>query len=377
MSDKTKKVDVFLDDRKVGILAETSDHRAAFAYDREWLRSGFPVSPFSLPLEEQVFVPSGRKFHGLWGVFADSLPDAWGRLLVDRMLLGEHRRPEDVSELERLMIVGNSGMGALTYRPAKDTAEQIPPGDLDLLCEKCAAILRHEDVQDADALYSLGGSSGGARPKVMTDEWIIKFPASREMKDTGRMEKEYMDCASACGIQVPETKLLPSARCAGYFAVRRFDREKSDAGLIRKHVLTAAAILETDWHTGTADYADLLKLTGILSRSCRGDLLEMYRRMCFNVFAHNRDDHLKNFSWIYDAAAGCWHPSPAYDLTWSTTWYGEHTLTVNGNSRNPGMEELIAVGKAAGLSPSVCRKIAGRIREIAVPLEEKYRDIQS
>ena len=73
----------------------------------------------------------------------------------------------------------------------------------------------------------MGGSSGGARPKVMTDEWVIKFPTSDDMQDTGLMEKEYMDCAADCSIIVPETKLMPSKRCSGYFAARRFDREGS------------------------------------------------------------------------------------------------------------------------------------------------------
>ena len=373
----SRKVEVFLDERKVGTLAETTGRLAAFAYDEDWLRTGFPVSPFALPLEKKVFVPAAYTFNGLWGVFADSLPDAWGRLLVDRMLLREGRRPEEVSELERLMIVGNSGMGALSYRPARDSAQSVLPGDLDLLCEKCAAILRREEVQDLDEVYVLGGSSGGARPKIMTDEWIIKFPASREMVESGRMEKEYMDCAASCGILVPETKLMASSKCGGYFAVRRFDRERAAGGIIRRHVLTAAAILDADWRTGTTDYHTLMKMTNILSRSNREDLIQMYRRMCFNVFGHNRDDHLKTFSWIYDASADCWHPSPAYDLTWSTTWYGEHTLTVNGNSLNPGMEELAAVGKVAGLSASVCRQIAEEIRERVAPLEEKYRNIRS
>ena len=103
----------------------------------------------------------------------------------------------------------------------------------------------------------------------------------------------------------------------------------------------------------------------------------MYRRMCFNVFAHIRDDHAKNISWVYDAKHDCWHPSPAYDLTWSTAYYGEHSTTVNGNGGNPGMEELLSVGKAAGLPAQLCREIADEIREKTASLEEKYRDIQS
>ena len=103
----------------------------------------------------------------------------------------------------------------------------------------------------------------------------------------------------------------------------------------------------------------------------------MYRRMCFNVFAHNRDDHAKNFSWLYDAQYDCWHPSPAYDLTWSTTYYGEHTTTVNGNGRDPGMTEVLAVGRAAGMTAKVCKQIAEEIRKKTEGLERKYREVRA
>ncbi len=107
------------------------------------------------------------------------------------------------------------------------------------------------------------------------------------------------------------------------------------------------------------------------------DVEQMYRRMCFNVFAHNRDDHAKNFSWLYDEHVDCWHPSPAYDLTWSTTYFGEHTTTVDGNGENPGLKELLAVGKAAGMARNTCREIAEEIREKTKGLEKKYRGMRS
>lgn len=372
-----RKLDVYLGERLVGTLAETVDHRVAFAYVDAWLEDGFAISPFSLPIEQNVFVPGSQAFQGLWGVFADSLPDAWGRLLVDRMLKQRGLPPEEVTPLERLAIVGSSGMGALTYRPAWDLHEPSHLKDLDALSAQCQALLLQEDVGDLDALFQLGGSSGGARPKVMTAEWVIKFPASREMPEVGRMEKEYMDCAASCGIVVPETRLLPSRRCSGYFAVRRFDREQAGGQVIRRHMLTAAAILEADWRTASMDYHTLMKLTRILSRSNAEDTAQMYRRMCFNVFAHNRDDHAKNFSWLYDSAQDCWHPSPAYDLTWSTTYYGEHATTVDGNGKNPGMQELLAVGKAAGIKAKACREIAEEIREKTEGLERRYRGMRS
>ena len=368
-----RKIDVFMDNRKVGTLAETADRRVAFAYSDEWLETGFAISPFSLPVNKRVFVPTGRAFEGMWGVFADSLPDAWGRLLVDRVLKSKDFSLSEVTNLERLAIVGSSSMGALTYRPAWDVSAEAALSDLDELAVRCQAILNRKDVSNLDDIFRMGGSSGGTRPKVMTNEWVIKFPASGDMQDTGLMEKEYMDCAEECGITVSETKLLPSKLCSGYFSVRRFDRE----GAVRRHMLTAAAILETDWRTAALDYHTLMKLTHILSYGNEADMLQMYRRMCLNVFAHNRDDHAKNFSWIYDAHKDCWHPSPAYDLTWSTTHFGEHTTTVDGNGRNPGMNELIAVGKAAGIPVKTCKAVAEEIREKTEMLEKKYRDMRS
>ncbi len=223
-------------------------------------------------------------------------------------------------------------------------------------------------------MFALAGSSGGARPKVQTKEWIIKFPASKEDPDSGVMEKANMDCAKRCGITVPETRLLPSRHCGGYFSIRRFDwTQEEGRALQRHHVLTAAAILELDWRSPGMDYHTLMKLTKILCRDRHEEIEQMYRRMCFNVFAHNRDDHSKNFSFLYNEKKDQWSLSPAYDLTWSNTYYGEHTTTVDGNGRDPGMKELLAVGKKAGLSVKRCRCIADEIQAETVSLETKYR----
>ncbi len=367
------KLTVSFQGREVGVLSETADHRVAFAYTPAWIPEGFPISPFSLPVEETVFVPSARHFNGLFGIFADSLPDAWGQLLMNRMLQHRGIDPAQVGQLTRLAIIGNSGMGALSYEPAWEAWHQISLGDLDLLAEECRKLLNREETEDADMMFAMAGSSGGARPKVMTEEWIVKFPASTEDPESGTMEKEYMDCAGECGIHVPKSKLMPSRRCAGYFAVKRFDRErKADGNLRRIHMLTAAAILELDWRTPSLDYHTLMKLTRILCRDRQEEVEQMFRRMCFNVFAHNRDDHAKNFTYLYDEKTDQWHLSPAYDLTWSTTYYGEHTTTVDGNGRDPGMKELLAVGKKAGLSRNRCRIIAEEIREQTQSLAEKY-----
>lgn len=87
------------------------------------------------------------------------------------------------------------------------------------------------------------------------------------------------------------------------------------------------------------------------------DVENMFRRMCFNVFAHNRDDHSKNFSFVYDTESETWRLSPAYDLTYSTTYYGEHTTSVDGNGQDPGETELLTVGVQAGMKKNNVRRL--------------------
>ena len=349
---------VFYDGKLVGTLAMTADHKAAFQYSEEWLENGFPISPFSLPLKKQVFVPTKDYFDGLFGVFADSLPDNWGRLLLDRLLRAHKQNPDKLTVLDRLAIVGKSGMGALTYYPEKEIDKQYGTVDLDELAEQCRKILNTEYSDKLDELYRLGGTSGGARPKIMTtvdgEEWIIKFSAHVDGENAGKMEYDYSCCAKQCGITMSGTRLFPSEKCEGYFGIKRFDRISDKNGTKRIHMLTAAALLELDFEQPSLDYHSLMKLTKILTRDNEKDIREMFCRMCFNVFAHNRDDHSKNFTYLYDAEKDRWSLSPAYDLTYSNTYYGEHTTTVDGNGRNPGRKELLAVGIAVGMKKEAC-----------------------
>mgnify|MGYP002768602760 FL=1 len=126
---------------------------------------------------------------------------------------------------------------------------------------------------------------------------------------------------------------------------------------------TAAALLELDFNQPSLDYHDLMKLTRIMTRDNKMDVENMFRRMCFNVFAHNRDDHLKNFSFVYDTESETWRLSPAYDLTYSTTYYGEHTTSVDGNGQDPGETELLTVGVQAGMKKKQCQEIINEIKQ--------------
>ena len=309
-------------------------------------------------------------------MFADSLPDAWGRLLLERMLKEKGQNPDDYTILDRMAIVGNSGMGALTYAPQIDLEVKSFNEDLDELAYQCNKILNTEYSEKMDELYSLGGTSGGARPKILTEidgeDWIIKFPTYVDERDAGMIEYQYLICAGKCGINMPQTRLFHSDKCQGYFGVKRFDRKKENNETKKIHMLTAAALLEIYFNQPCMDYNDLMKLTKILTNNNWDDIDNMYRRMCFNVYAHNRDDHAKNFTYIYDEENETWRLSPAYDLTYSNTYYGEHTTTVAGNGRNPGIKELTEVGVNAGLKKQYCEEVAGEIRGLVEDMLNNY-----
>lgn len=365
--DNYKYLKVFYNDKLVGTLAKTPDRLVAFEYDNEWLATGFSISPFSLPLQKKVYLPKFEPFDGLFGVFNDSLPDGWGRLLVDRLLLKNNINPSEIDNLNRLAVVQESGMGALTYKPEHKFETTKEESDYDKLAQECSKILESQNSDNLDEIFKLGGSSGGARPKILTkingEDWIIKFPSSQDPKYIGEQEYKYSRLAKDCGIKMSETKLFDSKICSGYFGIKRFDRENS-----RKiHMVSVSGLLETSHRLPNLDYNILMKLTLELTKNYQ-DIEQLYRLMCFNVFAHNRDDHSKNFSFLYDENRKEWHLSPAYDLTYSFSFNGEHATTINGEGRNPSLDDILAVAKNIGIKEKQARDIALDIKDKCLSL---------
>lgn len=365
---RLNKLDVFYHDRHVGTTALYQNRLAAFEYSDDWIADGFSISPFSLPLEKRVFMPKTDPFDGIFGVFADSLPDGWGRLLVDRLMKRNGINPMDIGNLDRLAIVGETGMGALSYKPVITLEETENRMSLDELAAECEKILQTEYSDELDTLFKLGGSSGGARPKILTkidnDDWIIKFPSSYDSKNIGKQEYDYALCAGKCGIDMAPVRLFKSKECQGYFGTKRFDRINTGDGdnVVRRHMVSVSGLLETSHRIPNLDYELLMRLTMILTKDIT-ECEKLYRLMCFNVFAHNRDDHSKNFSYIYLEDEKRWVLSPAYDLTYSNSLNGEHATTINGNGVNPGINDLLEVAKKAGLDIKAARTVAEDIRE--------------
>ncbi len=295
-----KKLDVYYHDQIVGTLAETPDKRIAFQYSDSWQKNGFSISPFSMPLRNDVFIPNERsidRFGGLFGVFADSLPDSWGELLLDRHLASLGIKYGDVTTLERLAYVGRSGMGALEYLPSKESDFYLKKIgiDFDTIAKECEKILSSKQSEQLDILYKMGGSSGGTRPKILLSEankeWIVKFPAKNDPEISGKREYDYSICAKNCRISMTETQLVPSSVCEGYFKTERFDRHNDE----KIFTITFAALLEADFRAPSCDYETFFKLTRSLTKDANYDKEQLFKLMCFNVLTHNRDDHKKKF----------------------------------------------------------------------------------
>lgn len=355
-----EKIIVKYNGKIVGYLAQLDNLKIGFQYDDEWVKNGFSISPFSLPLGNKVYTNTKDTFNGLFGVFADSLPDGWGELLFRRNAAKNGINADRLSPLTRLSLISNNGLGALTYEPSQYNEEGFK-FDLDKVASDAAKLYEDEmDSVNFDRVYSLGGSSGGARPKVHikdgNDFWIVKFPCRIDPPKVGVLEFQVNKLAKDCGININEHKLFQSKVCDGYFGAKRFDRQ----GDKRVHTISLSALLETTHRIPNLDYLHLFQVIQNICKD-KSDLYEAYKRMCFNVLLPNRDDHGKNFAFVYDEQKDCYKLSPAYDITLTKNKV-EHEMTVNGNGL-PSEKDLLEVAKIQKLSIEECKKIIEKIKK--------------
>ncbi len=380
--------------RRVGRLARRQ-REILFEYDAEFLVSKLEISPFKLPLRPGVVVGDPMLFSGLMGVFEDSLPDGWGRLLLDRRIAKEGLEPSALTPLDRLAWVGSRSMGALVYEPefGVETPTMV---DLAEIASETEAVLEDAEGPDLDRLIALGGSPQGARPKALVQlgpdgttllygareirpgftPYLVKFRAKEDDAHAGLLEHAYSKIACAAGVDVPETRMLGrTARHPGYFAARRFDRVEAE----KLHLHTLCGLLHAPHTYPSIGYRQLLLVTRSLTRN-EVAVAEMFRRACFNVLAHNRDDHTKNFAFRMDGE-GAWRTAPAYDLTYSAGPGGEHSLLIGTEGRNPTTEHLEALAREVGLKHATAiieevRWAVDRFREFGdeVGLPKKVQD---
>ena len=373
---QTELLTVYLDARnqrrKVGRLA-FKERQLLFEYDASFIASDIEISPIKLPLRPGVSIADTTIFDGLFGVFNDSLPDGWGRLLLDRTveIYGIHRG--QLNPLDRLAYVGRHGMGALSYEPELGLQNtDDAPLALDKLAEESAAVLAGENEEVFEELLRLNGSSSGARPKIVAqvstdkkriihgqqelqsgfEHWMIKFPSSQDVRGAGAIEYAYSLMAKDAGVEMPETHLFCTKRNK-YFGTKRFDRD----GDARIHMHSLGGLIHADHRSPSLDYDMVLRVALALTRNIR-DAEKAYALACFNVLAHNRDDHVKNFSFLLNARNE-WIFAPAYDLVFSYGPGGEQSMLVMGEGRNPGTAQLLALGKQHGIknAPEILAKV--------------------
>lgn len=285
---------------------------------------------------------------------------------MDRHLMRLGINAASLSPLDRLSYIGAYGMGALSYEPVRESEEVILSDIvLDELAASSAQILKGSSEALVDELLSLNASSAGARPKVMVQlshdkkqivhgsqarqegfsHWMIKFASSVDAQEIGAIEYAYSLMAKEAGLQMPDTALL-EGKNGRYFACERFDR----VGDQRVHMHSVAGLVHSDFRYPSLDYDDLMSLTLHLTKNIQ-EVQKVYRLACFNLFAHNRDDHAKNFSYIMDEK-GIWYFSPVYDITFSNGPGGEHSMMYLGVGKNPTKEHLLALAKKHGLKQS-------------------------
>ncbi|WNW01203.1 type II toxin-antitoxin system HipA family toxin [Tenacibaculum sp. HL-MS23] len=375
----TTKLDVYIqfskEEELIGQLV-LDGRDILFKYSDTYLETGTNLSPNQLTFDDIPQTTKEKPFNGLFGVFADSLPDAWGYLLIKKRLSTDRIAIESLNMLDHLTFAGKNSMGALQYRPSVALEHEAIEINLDKLNNNISEVLSGESSTVIDDMFGRGGSPGGARPKIYAgynpktdslisgvanlpeeyEHWIIKFAADVDSKDIANIELAYYKMALASGIEMSECRVFNSDTGNSYFGTKRFDRVGND----KLHMLSAAGLFHDDYEHSTLDYGNLIYQAKKLTNNAQV-AEQMFRRAVFNILVHNRDDHSKNFAFLMNPE-GEWSLAPAYDLTFSSSSQGYHSTSCARNYVDPGKKELLEL--ASALSIKKAKTIIDEIKEI-------------
>ena len=378
----------------VGAVAWLSDKGyGVFEYDTKFLKLGLNLSPIHMPLEDAIkgqtifsFPGLQREtFLGLPGMLADALPDKFGNRIIDAWLANQGRDQASFNPVERLCYTGKRAMGALEFSPCISTnfdqsvtieisdmvslAQQILKSRSDIKLQ-----ISNNENDNAEAIMDIlrvGTSAGGARAKAVIalnddghvlsgqteapkgfDYWLLKFDGVTDLelgetRGYGRIEYAYAMMAKQAGIQMAECRLLEENGRA-HFMSKRFDRHQGQ----KIHMQSLCALGHYDFNqAGAYSYEDAFTVMRRL-RLNKAAAIEQYRRMLFNVFARNQDDHTKNIAFLMDEN-GQWQLSPAFDMTYAHNpgglWTSQHQMSLNGKRDNFTLQDLTAVGESISL----------------------------
>lgn len=320
-----KKIEVFYsgwgEHWNLGTLADNGK-LLLFEYSAEALNQGLELSPLHLKLAAQAYGDFPTHQMRLPGLIADSLPDGWGLLLMDKLFRKQGLKIENISPLDRLSFIGDRAMGALNFKPASSEDFEAKNFTLLEMAEEVQKVIEGPATESLTQLAMLGGSPHGVRPKLVLDydrktgkisthpshadnRWLIKFPTDREHKEVCAVEALYAHLARKAGLKISEVEYFDLSKSLSAFGTRRFDVE--DGLRIPTHTL--AGILNADFRIpSSVDYLSFLKVIRLMTRD-EGEVLRGFRQCAFNVIFNNRDDHSKNFSFLLDRKRN-WKLSP-------------------------------------------------------------------
>lgn len=337
----------------------------SFEYDSQWIAK--KLIPIDIDPRLPIFggrqYPNGRS---IFGVFADASPDRWGRVLMNKreriLAEKEGRKPRRLLDSDYLMgVYDETRMGGIRFKmdiegaflqDDRDTA--VPPWATLRTLEEAARNFESDEVgiteKWLDQLIKPGSSLGGARPKATVIDtknqlWIAKFPSKNDDNDTGAWEMVVHELAVLCGLNVPESKIEKFSKLGCTFLVKRFDRN----GEKRIHFSSAMTLLGksdgADATDGTSylDIASFIKASGARPKE---DLIELWKRIVFNMAVSNTDDHLRNHAFLLTKTG--WILSPLYDV--NPVPYGDElSLNVDENDNHISLELAISVAPKFGI----------------------------
>lgn len=384
----------------IGYLHQEDNGIVGFQYDDEFLKSNIEVSPIKMPLSTLTYsfpaLPE-QTFHGLPGMVADSLPDKFGNMVIDRYLESQGRATDSLSVIEKLCYTGKRGMGALEYEPSQEIITINETVDLDALTKLASEILSEKEqihIQKNDNLMSqlmeCGSSVGGARAKTLIawnpetndirsgqinagngyEYWLLKFDNIKNNKDKDsipddgeytKIEYAYYLMALDAGITMSECRLYKENGSA-HFMTKRFDRKGTKGEKL--HMQSLCALAHMDFNSPrTYSYEEAFSVMKHLKLPY-SDFIQLFKRMVFNEYAKNYDDHTKNISFLMDKK-GIWSLSPAYDVTFSyrkdSIWVKTHQMLINGKVDNITKEDMLKVAEKIGIKKSDAVKSIERV----------------
>lgn len=362
----------------------------SFEFSKEWLKKTeltISLDPYLLPYSGRQYSPNKNIF----GLFADSSPDRWGRLLMNKrerlLATKEGRKPSKLHDIDYLLgVYDETRMGGIRLKTepegpflSNDKETATPPWTTLRTLEEASRNFEKDEnglsERWLNQLIKPGSSLGGARPKATVVDtegqlWIAKFPSKNDENDTGAWEMVVHDLAALCGLKVPEAKLDKFSSLGSTYLVKRFDREKKK----RIHVASAMTLLGKIDGASSVDgtsYLDIAAFLKSYGAEPKKDLEELWKRIVFNMAVTNTDDHLRNHAFILRKKG--WTLSPLYDV--NPVPYGDE-LSLNVNEENNSISIDLAIQTATkfGLTRDDAESHA---KEILTIVRENWEKIAS